>query len=253
MTWLIYIGASLFKLIVPILYVFLLVALWARIRHRLLRISCVAVLALLGIGVFAQVVWRSYGGAESYEIFLAHCDDYSSGEVVGSPARSSDLLADFDWISRTPDDANRIGYVVLPIGLVRRLGLNGARPYQGLTARAGNGFDKWSRGSDGRLDTQRRLQTSDTRYAYSWRPNSLSSHDAVASATLTIVDRESGDVLGTHPVFAWKGPSADSMPYPTWVPGTVRARTVETCPQPIVLVDFIKSVVQPSLEEDGRD
>jgi len=253
MIWLIYIGASLFALTIPILYVFLLVVLWARIRRRSLRISCVVILALFGAGILGQVVWQSYGGAGSYEVFLAHCDEFSTGEVLGVPARSSEILADFDWSSRTPDDANRVGHVVLPIGLFRRLGLNGAGPYYSLTARAGSGFDKWSRGSHGGFDFERRLQNIDTRYAYSWKTNSLSNHDAIASATLTIVDRERGDTLGTHSVFAWKGPSGDSMPYPTWVPGTVRSPTVETCPQPIVLVDFIKSVVQPSLGEDGRD
>jgi len=84
-------------------------------------------------------------------------------------------------------------------------------------------------------------------YGYAWEAIDTGTDDNVMSTTLVLKDLDHQRVLAKRRVFLFYSPEIKAFPSMWATPSPVQLESVRSCPGPLELVAFIKSVTPPSV------
>ena len=229
-------------LVVPALYFMAMLAAWACIRPRVLRIAVVSLMAIVPLTIAAGAARRAWLVTQAEQAFDAMCRSAPAPVVHGRVADVESILINVRAPARDTAPPDRHPYSVFAPEDATRLLLHGALRYSMVERPAGlRQYQAVDRITAGRPAAS---SAPASRYSIEWR--SLASRsEFVTIGMMVVLDASSGRVLAEQQTLHFGSPPVAFFEH-LGIGLQLLGAQDSACPSKRQLAHFVKSVARPA-------
>ncbi len=233
-------GLGVFSLVIPAIFFILFITVWATIKKPRIRLSALLVLVVVGLYYPVTTAYIFYKSRELKASFSMICD-----RSVRSEIRFQSDVPERIFYKSSPrkSQAGAIGERVFSRKMAERYFLSGEKPVGKLVVTSDLRNQLVFIGENGDLERKSaQSKSGDSTVVLEWVEGPKMSNRLVSSATLQVKDATTDQILGSQVVLLGAIPLLKAFPGPAATPWVIQKPGFLTCPHPIDVARFVKSI-----------